>query len=167
MGTVATVAPVHEPGEDLRFDAVLYPSRSLPPAGFALLMTAVVLASTAIGAGFFLIGAWPVTGFFGLDVVLVYFAFRWNYRQARRAEFIRLDADVLLVRRVEPSGRSREWRFDPYWVQVRIDAATDRLILRSHGQQIAIGDFLVAAEREEVATALRHALGEHRAPALT
>lgn len=164
MGTVATVAPVLEPGDEPRFDAVLYPSRSLPPAGFALLMTAVVVVSTAVGAGFFLIGAWPVTGFLGLDVLLLYFAFRWNYRQARRAEFIRLDGEGLLVRRVEPSGRSREWRFDPFWVQVRIDAATDRLILRSHGQQIAVGDFLVSTEREEVAAALRDALGEHRAP---
>lgn len=163
MGTIATVAPVIEPGADPRFDAVLYPSRSLPPAGFALLMAAVTLVSTGIGAGFFLIGAWPVTGFLGLDVLLLYFAFRWNYRQARRAEFIRLEREALVVRRVEPSGRSHEWRFDPYWVQVRIDDATDRLVLRSHGQQVAIGDFLVTEEREEVADALRRALGEHRA----
>ena len=56
-------------------------------------MAAIVTVSAAVGAGFVLIGAWPVTGFLGLDVLLLYLAFRWNYRQARRAELIRLDHD--------------------------------------------------------------------------
>jgi uncharacterized membrane protein len=104
-----------------QFDAVLYPNRSLGSFGFALLMSAIVVVSAAVGAGFFVIGAWPVTGFFGLDVLLVYLAFRWNYRQGRRAELIRLDHEGLTVRRVEPSGRHREWRFEPYWVRVSMD----------------------------------------------
>ena len=82
------------------------PNRSLGRFGFHLLMAAIVLVSAAIGAAFVLAGAWPVTGFLGADVLLLYLAFRWNYRQGRRAEFIRLDGAELVVRRVEPSGRS-------------------------------------------------------------
>ena len=149
-----------------RFDAVLYPSRSLPPAGFAVLMTGVVLVSGLVGAGFFLIGAWPVTGFLGLDVLLLYLAFRWNYRESRRAEFIRLDRDGLVVRRIGPGGAEQEWRFEPYWVRVVVDRPARRpvtLSLASHGQKVSIGAFLSSEERVQVAEALQAALAAHRA----
>jgi uncharacterized membrane protein len=161
--TVAGLAPEVSPAA--RFDAVLYPNRSLPPFGFAILMIAVVAVSAAIGAGFFLIGAWPVTGFFGLDVLLLYLAFRWNYRQGRRAEFIRLDQAGLTVRRVEPNGRSREWCFDSYWVRIAMDDPPrhdSQLVLHSHGDHLVIGAFLTAEERLEVAKALKAALQAHR-----
>ena len=48
-------------------------------------MLALGLISLAVGIGFVAIGAWPVFGFFGLDVALVYLAFRLNYRGARRS----------------------------------------------------------------------------------
>jgi uncharacterized membrane protein len=149
------------------FDAILYPHRSLPPLGFALLMSAVVAVSAGIGAGFVLIGAWPVTGFFGLDVLLLFLAFRWNYRQARRAELIRLDRDGLTVRRVEPDGRQREWRFEPYWVRVGFDEPPrydSELTLSSHGQHLVLGAFLTVPERYELARALKAALRAHRSP---
>jgi uncharacterized membrane protein len=148
-----------------RFDAILYPHRSLPPLGFALMMAAVVAVSAGIGAGFVLIGAWPVTGFFGLDVLLLFLAFRWNYRQARRAELIRLDHDGLTVRRIEPDGRQREWRFEPYWVRVGFDDPPrydSELTLSSHGQHLVLGAFLTVPERHEVARALKAALRAHR-----
>jgi uncharacterized membrane protein len=126
------------------------------------LMTAIVLVSGAIGAGFVLAGAWPVTGFLGLDVLLLYLAFRWNYRQGRRVEFIRLDGAELVVRRVEPSGRRREWRFDAYWVHVTIDQPSNQLTLSSHGRALAVGAFLSLEERLEVGKALRAALAAHR-----
>jgi uncharacterized membrane protein len=149
------------------FDAILYPHRSLPPLGFALMMSAVVAVSAAVGAGFVLIGAWPVTGFFGLDVLLLFLAFRWNYRQGRRAELIRLDREGLTVRRIEPDGRQREWRFEPYWVRVAFDDPPrydSTLILRSHGRQLVLGAFLTVPERQEVARALEAALAAHRGP---
>jgi uncharacterized membrane protein len=154
-----------QPRLPARFDAILYPHRSLPPLGFAILMSAVVLVSAAVGAGFVLIGAWPVTGFFGLDVLLLYLAFRWNYRQGRRAELIRLDQQGLAVRRIEPSGRHREWRFEPHWVRVTMDdppRPDSQLTVGSHGQQLIIGAFLTAEERLEVAKALRAALRDQR-----
>jgi uncharacterized membrane protein len=124
-----------------------------------------VLASVAIGAGFTLAGAWPVTGFLGLDVLLLYLAFRWNYRAGRCAELIRLDRDGLCVRQVRPSGRTREWRFEPHWVRVTMDDPPhhdSQLVLSSHGRSLVIGAFLTAQERLEVANALRTALSAHR-----
>jgi uncharacterized membrane protein len=149
-----------------RLDVVLYPNRSLGTTGFAVLMAAIVLVSAAIGAGFMMIGAWPVTGFLGLDVLLVYLAFRWNYRQARRVEFVRLDGDGLSVRRLDPDGRAQSWRFEPYWVRIGLEQVgrhDRRLVLRSHGRQLTIGSFLTQDERLELAQALEAALREHRA----
>jgi uncharacterized membrane protein len=154
--TVAPPAP---------FDAVLYPNRSLGRFGFHLLMAAIVLVSGAIGAAFVLAGAWPVTGFLGLDVVLLYLAFRWNYRQGRRAEFIRLDGSGLVVRRVDPDGRTREWCFDARWVRVTIDdppRSDSQLTLSSHGRALVVGAFLTPEERLELGKALRAALFAHR-----
>lgn len=150
------------------FDVVLYPNRSLGRAGFAVLMGAIVLVSAGMGAGFMMIGAWPVTGFLGLDVLLLYLAFRWNYRQARRAEFVRLGQDSLTVRRLEPDGRSRDWRFEPYWVRVsvhRVGRHGSRLVLSSHGVHLEIGAFLTHDERHDLAHALNAALRAHRVAA--
>jgi uncharacterized membrane protein len=144
------------------FDAVLYPNRSLGRFGFHLLMAAIVLVSAAIGAAFVLAGAWPVSGFLGADVLLLYLAFRWNYRQGRRAEFIRLDGAELTIRRVDPSGHRREWRFDAQWVRVTLDAAGRQLTLASHGRSVAVAAFLSPEERVELAGALRAALAAHR-----
>jgi uncharacterized membrane protein len=148
-----------------RFDAVLYPNRSLGRLGFYALMSAIVLVSAGVGAGFVLVGAWPVTGFLGLDVLLLYLAFRWNYRAGRCAELVRLDRDGLCVRQVKPDGGTREWRFEPHWVRVTIDDPPrhdSQLVLCSHGRALAIGSFLTAEERAEVARALRAALAAHR-----
>ncbi len=149
----------------MRFDAVLYPNRSLGTFGFHVLMLAIVLVSGAIGAGFVLIGAWPVTGFLGLDVLLLYLAFRWNYREARRAEFIRLDQAGLCVRRIGPDGVAREWRLEPYWARVALDdppRPDSQLVLSSRGDHLVVGAFLTIGERLELARALRDALEAHR-----
>jgi len=162
----AAVAPCGPAGDGLApFDAVLYPNRSLGPFGFYALMSAIVLVSAALGAAFVYAGAWPVSGFLGLDVLLLYLAFRWNYRAGRCAELVRLDRDGLCVRQVRPNGATREWRFEPHWVRVTIDDPPrhdSQLVLSSHGRALAIGAFLTAEERAEVARALRAALAAHR-----
>jgi uncharacterized membrane protein len=72
-------------------------------------MAAVAGLSFTIGLTFAAAGAWPILGFFGLDVALVYFAFRFNYRAGRLVETIRLTRSALLIRRIHPGGRIEEW----------------------------------------------------------
>ena len=161
------------PGTDdpsVLFGALLTPHRSLPPRGFLLLMGAVCLVSFIAGLAFFLIGAWPVVGFFGLDVLLIYWAFRVNYARGRMYETLRLTRDDLTVRRVSPKGEVRSWRFQPAWLQVIMDdppRPQSQLLLRSHGNSLAIGGFLTPRERLDLARTLRERLGEaRRAPGL-
>ena len=128
-------------------------------------MIATAGASSLIGLGCYLLGAWPVVGFLGLDVLLLYLAFRVVRRRARCREHIRLDASGLHVRRVEADGSAREWRFEPYWVQVRMDDPPRRdswLTLTSHGLSLRVGSFLSPAERLALAQALRAALRQYR-----
>lgn len=150
------------------FDATLTPHRSLSPRGFLILMAVICAVSFAAGLAFFLAGAWPVVGFLGLDVLLIYLAFRINYRRARRFETLELTAGNLTVRRVDHWGKESRWRFQPTWLQVQIDdppAHHSQLTLRSHGRSLTIGAFLTSEERLELARALRRALAKlHCAP---
>jgi uncharacterized membrane protein len=143
------------------FERVLLPHRSLPPRGFHLLMLILGLISLAVGIGFVSIGAWPVVGFFGLDVALIYVAFRLNYRSARRSETLRLAGDAFTVERVNLRGSRRMWRFQPFWVRVILEERPDesnRLFVASHGRSLAIGDFLPPSARRELAATIRDAL---------
>lgn len=152
-------------GEELLFDAVLTPHRSLSPRGFLILMALVCGVSFAAGIAFYLAGAWPVIGFLGIDVLLIYGAFRLSYRSARMHESLRLTRGALVVERVEVSGRARSWTFQPTWLQVLIDDPPDQeshLTLRSHGRNLVIGDFLTPEERLDLAKALRAALAKLR-----
>ena len=146
------------------FQAVLYPNRSLGGKGFTILMSAIIFVSVLVGGAFALAGAWPVSGFLGLDVFLLYLAFRWSFRDSSRADFIRVDEGGLNVRRVLPNGKSKEWRFETAWVQVILE--NRRLLIRSHGNELAIGAFLTQQERASLADALNGALRAQReAPA--
>jgi len=147
------------------YDAVLKPHRSLPSKGFVVLMLVLAGVSFVISLVFVLNGAWPVTPFFGLDVALVYLAFRASYRQARQTEALRLTEDSLTVERVSIYGERRRWRFQPFWLRVRLeetDEHTNRLMLTSHGSSLAVGTFLGPAERRRVANALKDALQRWR-----
>lgn len=147
------------------FDAVLHPHRSLSPVGFYILMAAIATISFTAGIAFWLAGAWPVLGFFGLDVVLIYIAFRLNYRSGRQLEHILLSDSALTVSRRDPAGRIEHWRFEPYWVRVDLaDSApgTQRLSLASHGHAVQIGAFLTTEERAELAGCLKDALRRQR-----
>ncbi len=111
-------------------------------------------------------GAWPVTPFFGLDVLLVYWAFRINYRHARLREELRLTEDSLTVERVGLRGERRRWQFQPFWLRVTLeeqDEDTNRLVLASHGRSLVVGSFLGPAERRGVAAGLKDALARWRA----
>jgi uncharacterized membrane protein len=133
----------------------------LPPVGFAVFMAGVAVVSFAAGLAFFLIGAWPVLGFLGLDVLLIYVAFRASYRSARHSERVRLSENELLVERVSPHGAISRWTFQPYWVRVNIEAApggSNVLTIASHGRSLTIGDFLSPEERVDFAAALGNAL---------
>jgi len=165
---IETAHPEHAAQEpQTYFDAELRPYRSLGPTGFLVVMTSIAAGGFIIGLAFFLAGAWPVAGFCGLEVLLIYGAFKLNFRSARRRERILLTDEGLMVRVVDPSGKERTRHLEPSWLTVTIDDPPkheSQLVLRNRTERITIGSFLLPGERAEVATALRQALDAYRAP---
>lgn len=143
------------------FDAVLHPHRSLPPAGFLVLMILLSAVSFVTGIAFLMLGAWPVFGFFGLDVLLVYVAFRINYRSGRIYETVTLTESELEIKRIDPSGTTRRWTFQPYWLRIHMDDPPrydSELTISSHGRSLVIGSFLGPDEKLDLARTLVSAL---------
>ncbi len=145
------------------FDAILHPHRSLSRRGFVILMVVFSAVSLAIGGAFFLSGAWPIFGFYGLDVAVLYFALRYSYRSAMVYENVRLTERELTVERGGVGGVRGRWSFQPYWLRVRMDdppAHQSQVRLTSHGRSLVVGAFLSPKERLDFARALRAALAK-------
>ncbi|MFL2688551.1 MAG: DUF2244 domain-containing protein [Alphaproteobacteria bacterium] len=143
------------------FAAALRPNRSLSPTGFRILMFVASGGALCIGIAFLVIGAWPVLGFGGIEILFLYIAFRFNYRAGRAYEKLCLTRDTLEITRVSPYGKAQKWTMEPSWLQVLMDEPPlhhSKLRLRSHGKSLIIGTFLTPEERLEVAIALRKAL---------
>jgi uncharacterized membrane protein len=146
------------------FSAVIRPHRSLGPQGFRIVMALVCLTSIVASIPFVVMGFWPVAGFFGLDFLGLYIAFRINYRQGQSFELLELTPIRLLLRKVTHRGEVREWRFNPLWT--RLDWRNDdefglqELTLASRGQHVVVAHDLSPPERETLAAALSRALAE-------
>lgn len=148
------------------FEAVIHPYRSLGPEGFRILFWVVVAANAAVATLLTWLGGWPVLGFLGLDILLVYLAFRWSYAQTRAFERVTIDRETLVVERVDQKGARRAWQFPAYWVSVWYegdeDSGVSTVTLRSHGRALEIGGFLSPFERKDFADTLRDALHKAR-----
>jgi len=144
------------------FSALLTPHRSLNRTGFMVLMIALCAISFVAGMVFLLMGAWPVFGFFGLDVLAIWWAFRLNFRSAKASEQITVTHSELRVRRVSHRGHVVEWVLNPLWV--RLDQKKDpefgieRLYLVSKGRLVSVGSFLGPDEKASFSKALLAAL---------
>ena len=144
------------------FSAVLTPYRSLGPNGFMILMVCFGAISFVAGLLFWRIGAWPVFGFFGLDLALLWFAFRMNYRSARIFEEVSVARNMITIRKVGPGKRTQEFRFNPVWVRLTVDRHEDegvvKITLTSRGETVDLGNFLNPDDRTSFAGAIANAL---------
>jgi uncharacterized membrane protein len=150
--------------EPVLYEATLRPHRSLSKPGFVIVMAVLAGSSFFAGMAFLMMGAWPVVFFFGLDVLLVWWAFRVNYRAARASETIRVTANDLHIRRVSAKGSVLEASFNPRWVQLVVDkdelSGVTRVALVSRGVPLSIGSFLPPVQKQQLANALSRALAE-------
>jgi uncharacterized membrane protein len=144
------------------FSALLTPHRSLNRSGFLVLMAFLSAISFAAGVAFLLMGAWPVFGFFGLDVLAIYWAFRINFRRAQATEEISVTPSELRVRRVSHRGRVVEFVLNPLWVQIdqkiHAEFGIEKLYLVSRGRRVTIASFLGPEEKASFVKALTEAL---------
>jgi uncharacterized membrane protein len=153
--------PAREP---TLFSATIAPHRSLNRRGFLLVMALIGGISFIGGVAFVIIGAWPVVGFLGLDVMLIYWAFRANYRAARAYEQVTVTPSELRVRKVSHRGQAAEWTLNPLWTRIEREMHEGfgllGLFLVSRGGRLAVASFLGPWERESFAKGLSGALAE-------
>ncbi len=144
------------------FQALLTPHRSLGRTGFAVLMVIMLLCWLFTGVVFLSRGAWPVFGFFGLDVLLLYLCFRLNYRAARAREEVSVSRTDVDIRKFAPSGRLEEHHFNPFWAKFSVarhdEIGITRMAVEGQGRSVPIGSFLNPDDRESFAKAFSGAL---------
>jgi len=154
-----------EPAPDPLFAARLTPNRSASVKAINLVIALLAFVFFATGLGFMLIGAWPVMGFLGLEIVLLYLALRWNLLLAGRHETVTLTRETLTIERMDPWGRRSTETLDAYWARVALDTRRTRLEIRSRDKGLVVGQFLTPEERADFADALRVALIQARSAA--
>jgi uncharacterized membrane protein len=144
------------------FSALLTPHRSLNRTGFVIVMGFIGVVSFAAGLAFLLMGAWPVFGFFGLDVLAIWWAFRVNFRRAKASEEILITPSELRLRRTSHRGHAVEFVLNPLWVRleqvVHEEYGIENLYLVSKGRSLAVASFLGPEEKASFAKALTAAL---------
>ena len=152
--------------DDAIFSATLRPHRSLGRRGFLALMAVIGGAFFATGVFFWTLGAWPVLGFVGLDILAIWLAFRLNYRAARAYEEVVISRTEIVIRKVTAGGRAQELRFNPAWARLDVEEDDDgrvtRISLRASDKRVPVGAFLNPDDRKSFARAFGAALFEAR-----
>jgi uncharacterized membrane protein len=149
------------------FAATLTPNRSLNRRGFRVVIAVVAVLASIPGMVFFSLGAWPIVGFIGLDVLLIWWALRASMKDGRRYEVVTLWPDQLELRQVSAGGKEQVLRFNPFFVKLVIDRdineRTTALHLRTSDSDTEIGAFLNPDDKTSFAkvfgTALKKARG--------
>lgn len=146
------------------FSAVITPHRSLGQQGFRLVMTLVCIASVISSIPFMVAGAWPIAGFFGVDVLALYIAFRVNFRDGRAFEEVAVSPVKVMLAKVSPKGERAEWRFDTIFTKLERQDDEDyglmRLSVVSRGQSVPVAQALSPAERASFHDAMAGALAK-------
>jgi uncharacterized membrane protein len=145
-------------------DAVIEPARSLSGRGCRRVMLGLAAAATALGGGFWAMGAYPVIGFMGLELLALALVFRMSFRAQRARTFVRVTPAAVDVRMVDAGGRAREAQLPAE--RARVDLVDERagggVRLASTGRSLTIGRELNPDERASFADRLRAALREAR-----
>ncbi|MFT6559498.1 DUF2244 domain-containing protein [Sneathiella sp.] len=142
------------------FSVILHPHRSLSPKAFLILMLFIAGVSFVTGFVFLLMGAWPVVGFFGLDVLLIYLAFKYNYKAGRQCQIVDLTEGNLRVRHITPDGKETRQSFEAYWARAEIEK--EKLYILCRQDRVEIGEFLIEDEKNAVKGELDAALYRYR-----
>ena len=155
-----------DPAEPVLFSTRLHPHRSLNRRQFRFLLLGLAGVSFVATLPFVVMGAWPVAGFMGLDVLAVYVAFTASFRSARAYEDVEVTFLQLTLAKVSARGSRAEWRFNPSWVRLErqdhVEFGTQRLDLVARANRVEVAGFLGPDAKGRFADDLGRALAEAR-----
>ena len=147
------------------YKITLYPYRSLNKTGFFIFMFSLGIISFAAGIVFTYMGAWPVFGFFGLDVLLVYIFFKLNFRSGKKKEVIILTKNQLIIKFYYEKKILKIHYLDANWLKINLIKLRNqmtKLQISSKKSTVIIGSFLRYEEKIGVINSLNTALKKHR-----
>ncbi len=148
------------------FAATLTPHRSLSPRGKQVVIGLVAALAVVPGAIFYLLGAWPVVGFMGLDVLAIWIALTVSMRGAKAYEVVTLWPGTLELKKVDAKGAEEVQTFAPFNVRFVIDRDFNERVtglwLKERDKKTPIGDFLSAEEKISFSKAFGTALKKAR-----
>jgi uncharacterized membrane protein len=151
-----------DPVHDRIYETRLTPYRSLTPVAFRRFIIAFACLNGLASLPFFIVGAWPVIGFLGLDVLALYVAFKVNFRAAGAYETLEVTPLELVFAKVSARGQRQVWRFNPSWVRLEESKSeefgTERLALATRGESVEIGAFLGPEQKAALARELSCAI---------
>ena len=149
------------------FEAVIVPHRSLSPRGLRIL-TCVLCGLMSLSASvLWLLGAWPVIGFSGGEVLLAILLLRSNALGSRASEVLLLSDAGFRIIRTDAKGRRTECLLSPAWLRVMLEEPPGRvptLLLAAHGVREEIAASLGETEKRDLARALSDAFHRWRNP---
>jgi uncharacterized membrane protein len=142
----------------------LRPNRSMTREGVVAMIAIVAALNLSAALVFLVAGAWPILGFLGLDVLIIWWAMRKNWADGERYEQIQVHGDELTLKRFPVAGQAKEFRFNRRWLRIDLefDEARElvgRLFLSYRNERFEVGSFLGAEDRQSLAKALRRAVG--------
>jgi len=149
------------------FQAVIVPHRSLSPKALRRLLIVICTLCGSTSAMFVWLGAWPVGGFTGLELLLAAGLFRLNARAVRGSELVLLTEQGLRVVRTDPKGQKRELNLQPAWLHMSLEERPGRvpaLMLTARHIRVEIAHSLGEDEKRDLAGALSEALHRWRNP---
>lgn len=139
------------------FERVARRNNSLSSTGRFLVFAFIFVVSIGIAAAFAVMGAWLILPFAGIEMLVLYLAFRYMDRHAADYERIAVDGDRVTVELFE-AGRTRSQEFHRYWARLAVSPDGSRLVLRSHGRELEIGRYMNDEQRLDLARALERRL---------
>lgn len=154
--------PEYDDGRRVYLDAVLQPNRSLSQPGFTIFMVVLAVISFLSGMAFLSLGAFPIMGFFGLDVLAIWIAFKVCFRNQRQWTRVRVTAEHLRVDHMNPKGEASHVELPSAFTRIELKeplTANSWLTLAYRREAYVIGRFLTVEERKGLADAIRDALG--------
>ena len=153
--------------EATKFEILLKPNSSLTGAARVFFLGSIFFICSVIGIGFFLAGGTMILPFAGLEIILVYLAFRLSFNWSNQRQIIILSKEHVEVRvdGLKEFFTWKEFRSFATFNITKKNSEDHDLSFRSKGKEIVIGSFLNGEDklflREEISRIIQrlNALG--------
>jgi uncharacterized membrane protein len=152
---------------DTLFEAELVPHRSLSPRGIFLVLGFLGAVSLSVTTLFWYLGAWPIAGFNGGEMLIAAALLRTHARSRRVREVLCLTEGGLRIERFDVHGHRTELFLPAAWLNAQLEERPGRvpgLFLSTHGRREEVARSLGEFQKRDLADALRAALFRLRNP---